>query len=252
MYSGFINISNVAKVSYSNSSLYALQSSSSAYASRSTYDLNYSSSVNVTFTNIVLPKKQLYNTNYDYWGVTGSNYTKDVTYDNCKLNRVDAHSGVHNLTIKNSLIGNKGITVIGSGTLLIKNTEVKDVTSFITLRHDYGSTWNGTIKILDSKFSVKKGSTELNLIDIFLSYDGNKLHDFGYDIVLPNVIINGLTTNSYRKTLNIYNNPQVNLSTLNNYTDGKFKYILPTKFNIKNVTNLSNENITVNEYKYTF
>lgn len=55
------------------------------------------------------------------WGIIGTNYTKDVIYKNCELNRIDAHSGVHNLTIEDSIVGIRGITVVESGKLNIEN-----------------------------------------------------------------------------------------------------------------------------------
>ena len=67
---------------------------------------------------------RLYDENTKYWGIMGSNYCKNITLDGCKLSRFDAHQGVLNATVRNSVLGHHGIKLIGSGTALIENTIV--------------------------------------------------------------------------------------------------------------------------------
>jgi hypothetical protein len=63
--------------------------------------------------------------------------------------------------------------------------------SFINLRADYGSTWEGTIVIRDSRWLPGCGDkVQPYLINV--SNDG--LHDFGYPCFMPQtVVIDGLT-----------------------------------------------------------
>ena len=85
------------------------------------YDLSVRRSINVRIINC----KQTNDINDDtYWGLFASNYSKNITFDNCIFSRFDAHMGVYNATIRNSTLGYMGINAIGSGTLLIENTKV--------------------------------------------------------------------------------------------------------------------------------
>ncbi len=118
------------------------------------------------------------------WGVMGTNYCKNITYDECKLNRFDAHCGVHNATIKNSEVSM--INLIGSGTALIDNSTVWNNAAMISLRGDYGSTWNGSIIIKNVKWRTGNG-------DRYIVSGSYKNHYFGYETYLPSVEVDNLT-----------------------------------------------------------
>ena len=49
-----------------------------------------------------------------YWGIAGSSYCKNMTYDGCMLSRFDAHAGIYNGKIINSTIN--AVEIIGGGT----------------------------------------------------------------------------------------------------------------------------------------
>jgi hypothetical protein len=129
------------------------------------------------------------------WWVMGSNYCKNLSYDSCRLTRFDAHAGVYNATIKNSDICS--IRLTGGGTFLLENTTVYDNDNntgkdagFVELRSDYGSTWNGDIIIRDCIYDLATNRTptsEIACVDVVWEY-----HNFGYQITLPNVIIDNL------------------------------------------------------------
>ncbi|WP_028977980.1 hypothetical protein [Sporolactobacillus terrae] len=122
------------------------------------------------------------------WGVMASNYTKDVKLVNCKINRYDAHRGVHNLTIDNSIIGYQGINIIGSGLLQLRRTKV-NCNQLINLRADYGSTWDGVIKIRNCELIP----TDLTQTDIKIVFFVNREdHDYGYRCYFPNLDIDGI------------------------------------------------------------
>ena len=66
------------------------------------------------------------------WGLFTSNYCKNVKINNSILNRVDAHKGINNLTIKNTTIGYQGIRVVGFGKLILEfNTNDLPLNAFI-------------------------------------------------------------------------------------------------------------------------
>src|SRR5690606_5936272 len=93
-----------------------------------------------------------------YWGIIGSNYSKNLLYDNCVFSRFDAHQGAANATIRNSTLGHMGINAIGFGKFTVENSTIRGRT-LINLRSDYGSTWEGEFIIRDCKF-VPAGGRE--------------------------------------------------------------------------------------------
>ena len=183
-YYGFLRISNACEVSITNCELY-----SHKYKTFSTYDLVLEYNTNVLIKNVV--SNDIYENNR--WGITGTNYIKDVTYENCVLNRIDAHCGAHNLNIYNCEVGVKGIILVGSGELNIKNTSAVSDTGFVILRSDYGSTWNGNINIENCTYNPTIAET-IVAFGIYYEQDTD-VHDFGYDLYLPNLNINGIKIN---------------------------------------------------------
>lgn len=180
-YYGFIKISYVSDVQLLNSHLV-----SHKYISKSNYDLILEYSINVLIENIISDDIE----DSNRWGITGTNYTKDITYRNCTINRVDAHCGVYNLNIDNCIIGVKGITLTGGGNLNINNSTRVGGATFIELRSDYGSSWNGTVNINNCKFNTTQANT---IFSFGVLYDADKTpHDYGYDKVLPNLYIDNL------------------------------------------------------------
>lgn len=179
-YSAFVSLSTCADVTVKNGTFtghkkYATIGSAGSSVQMGTYDLGAATSVNAQFVNC---KQTNSITDSDYWGIAGTNYCKNLVYDGCALSRFDAHQGVLNATVKNSVLGHHGIKLIGSGTALIENTTVL-AASFVDLREDYGSTWNGDLIIRNCKFYPTEVS--LKIINAVNSED----HDFGYTCYLP-------------------------------------------------------------------
>jgi hypothetical protein len=71
-----------------------------------------------------------------HWGVMGTNTMKNMYIDHCNLSRVDVHFSAWNLYIVDCNVGD----------LVIKNT-TKEGNKFVNFRKDYGSRWDGDIKI---------------------------------------------------------------------------------------------------------
>lgn len=225
-YYGFISIQNASFVTLKNTSLYTHLSEDGG-SSASTYDLIVDYSTNVTIKNVDSNDID----NSERWGITGSNYCKDITYTDCTLNRIDTHRGVHNLTIEDCTIGVRGITQTGSGTMKITGTNVTGSSYFVDLRADYGSTWDGTIYIEDCEF---ESDSIQALIHYSVSYDSDgSLHDFGYEQYLPNVVIDGLNITNTASDLTVKNTSSINIPIFygnsQKYVNGTKKYPILTE-----------------------
>ena len=105
-----------------------------------TYGIGGARMLNCTFRNLTAEA------GWVSWGVFGTNLNKNFRVENCRLNRIDVHFHCWNLTIRDCTIGFKGISVTGGGDLLIENT-VRHGTSFVNFRSDYGSRWDGRIRL---------------------------------------------------------------------------------------------------------
>lgn len=225
-YYGFLTIQKTSDVKIIECQLVAHK-----YEKDSNYDLIIENTANTEIENVTCKNIE----DSHRWGITGSNYTKDITYKNCVLNRIDAHCGIHNLNVEDCQIGIHGITVQGSGELNITNTTSYARDSIVYLRDDYGSSWNGNINI---KNCVFKGTKLPRIIYFKISYDGeNQLHDYGYDLYLPNLNIDGLTIEDGNVPLEnnniyIYNNNKY--FTGNENGEVRNNYILPKNLTIEN------------------
>lgn len=182
-YRGFLHIIDCANVTVQNTILtghktYRTIGSAGRPVSMGSYDLSVGRAVNVSFINC----SQTNDINdRTYWGIMGSNYSKNLLYDNSRLSRFDAHQGVANATIRNSTLGHMGINAIGTGILIIENSTVHG-RSFINLRSDYGSTWEGEVIIRNSVF-VPSGGRPVSASLIGGRNTGS--HDFGYTCYMP-------------------------------------------------------------------
>jgi len=184
-YSGFIVISECAGVTVRDCVF-----SGRKQVLQGTYDINPNRCVNVTFENCTQA-----NSIHDasLWGIMGSNFTKNLVYDGCELSRFDAHQGTYGAVIRNSVIGCRGITLIGGGTFLMENTQVH-CNNMISLRADYGSTWDGEFVIRDCEFFPGKAARPA-----LVSGDNDGRHDFGYPCAMPKKItIDGLVIRDKR------------------------------------------------------
>lgn len=105
-----------------------------------TYGIGGNRMLNSTFRNVTAEGSML------HWGVFGTNLNKDFRIEKCQLNRVDVHFHCWNLTILDSKIGNRGISITGGGDLTIQNTTCES-RSFVNFRQDFGGKWEGNVYI---------------------------------------------------------------------------------------------------------
>ena len=105
-----------------------------------TYGIGGSRMLNCTFRNITAEA------GWPSWGVFGTNLNKNFRIEKCHLNRVDVHFHCWGLYISDCVIGFKGISMTGGGELVVENT-VRHGNNFIHFRPDYGSKWDGPIRV---------------------------------------------------------------------------------------------------------
>lgn len=253
-YGGFINVGDCAYVTVGNTILtgrkmYQTIGSAGLPVSMGTYDISLNRALNVSFVNCSQTNDIK---DSRYWGIMGSNYCKNIVYDNCTFSRFDAHMGVANATIRNSTLGHQGINAIGSGTFIVENSTVYG-SSFINLRSDYGSTWQGELIIRNCKF-VPAGGRPASASLIGGSYSGQ--HDFGYTCYMPErIVVENLQIDDSKHPEN-YQGPAVfgnfNPEMKDNSYVEKFPYVKTKEVVLKNVTISSGKAMRVSNNEFMF
>ena len=235
-YAGFLSLANCAYVHVENCLLSThktytlLQNTSNSMGS---YDIHMAYTISVTFkgcgelTGI---------TDETRWGITGTDYCKNSIYDGCAFSRVDAHRGVANATIRNSVIGRWGAHLTGYGTLLIENS-VFFTDHIVSLRGDYGSPWEGDVIIKNCRISPSTMTQDVYLITGV--NDGT--HNFGYDCYMPiHVEIDGLRIDTRGKT---YVMADLNPSCHSEDYTPEYNYFVTERITVKDFISNSDEDI---------
>ena len=253
-YGGFISISECSYVTVKNTILTGHQTYSTIGAadkpvSMGTYDLSVNRALNVSFLNCSQTNDIDDN---KYWGILGSNFCKNLLYDNCTLSRFDAHQGVANATIRNSTLGHMGINAIGSGLLLVENSTIRG-RSIVNLRSDYGSTWQGEVIISNCVFVPANGKP-ISPVLISGSYSGQ--HDFGYTCYMPEKItIENLRIEDSQYPEN-YQGPVIfanfNPEMIDNAYEEKFPYVKTKEVILRNIKTASEKALRISENPFMF
>ena len=185
-YHGFLYIENCANITVKNSTFTGHRAYvQSNGPTRGTYDFNVLRVANLSVINCGQSNDI---TDSKYWGVFTSNFSKNFLLDGVKFSRVDAHNGLHNLTILNSEFGHQGIQMIGGGLMRVENTKITGAV-YLNLRSDYGSTWEGDVIIRNGTFVPTIFD---NPAIIYSNNDGQ--WNFGYTCYFPGTItIDGFT-----------------------------------------------------------
>jgi hypothetical protein len=133
------------------------------------------------------------------------------------LSRFDAHEGLYNGKIINSTIG--VIELTGGGEMYMENvTFITDAFNYlVTLRPDYGATWNGTMVFKNCNV-INGYATKTNYI---ISIDWKNL-DYGVEPTIPNVIIDGLVYDKINADgkIRIFNTPSSDTIHTDRLTSG--------------------------------
>lgn len=254
-YAGFISVGQCANVTVKNSILtgrktYQTIGRAGKPVSMGSYDIHVHRALNVSFVNCTQTNDI---NDGKYWGIMGSNYSKNLVYDNCVLSRFDAHKGVANATIRNSTLGHQGINLIGSGTFTIENSTV-NARSFINLRNDYGSTWQGEFIIRNCVFVPAAGKHPVSASIIGGHYSGQ--HDFGYTCYMPErIVIDKLRIDDSNHPEN-YRGPAIFANFNHDRTDAayveKFPYVITREVELKNISTASGKPLRLSDNKFMF
>ena len=186
-YRGFITVENCARVHvhdcvFTGHFTYWTIGSANLPVPMGSYDisLNRTSSVRMTHCSQV-------NDIHDdrYWGLIGTNFCRDLVFDDCQFSRFDAHMGVSNCTLRRCRLGWQCLNAIGNGVFLIEETEAHG-NAFVNLRDDYGCTWRGDIILRNCTWIPRSERRAV------FSGHNDGTHDFGYPCYMPNVVIDGL------------------------------------------------------------
>lgn len=253
-YGGFINIAKCANVTIQNTRLsghktYTTIGSAGKPVSMGSYDISCNRAIHVKFVNC-----SQFNDIMDRsrWGIMGSNFCKNLSFDRCTFSRFDAHQGVYNARISDSTLGYMGINAIGKGTFLLENSTVNGG-SLINLRPDYGSTWQGEMTIRNCRF-IPGGGRRMTANLISGRNDGQ--HDFGYTCYMPGrIVIENLHIDD-RKHPENYRGPAIfaNFNPAFKTKDYKqrFPYVLTKQVVLKNVTTESGKPLRVSDNMVMF
>ena len=253
-YGGFIYISDCSYVTVRNTILtghktYQTIGSAGVNVSMGTYDISVYRALNVSFVNC----SQTNDINDGrYWGILGSNYSKNLVYDKCTLSRFDAHMGVANATIRNSTLGHQGINAIGSGIFTVENSTIYG-RSLVNLRSDYGSTWQGELLIRNCVF-VPAGGRTTSASLIGGSYSGQ--HDFGYTCYMPvRITIENLHIDDSKHPAD-YQGPAIFANFNPKMTDDsyleKFPYVRTKEVILRKVTVASGKSLRLSDNPFMF
>lgn len=253
-YGGFINVGDCAYVTVKNTILtghktYSTIGAAGVSVTMGTYDISINRALNVSFVNCSQTNDIKDN---KYWGILGSNYCKNLVYDQCVFSRFDAHMGVANATIRNSTLGHMGINAIGFGTFTVENSTIYGRT-LINLRSDYGSTWQGEFIIRDCVF-VPAGGRPASASLIGGSYSGQ--HNFGYTCYMPEqIIIENLKIDDSNHPEN-YQGPAIfsnfNPEMTSDFYVEKFPYVKTKEVILKNVSTSSGKTLRISDNPYMF
>ena len=176
-YNGFLYVHNCSNIKIIDTKLSPRYFKYVNKVASGTYDIGVYNCLNLLIDNM-----EAFSTTKEHWGVWGGNFIKNLDVRNSKLNRIDAHKGVFNVSISNSCIGDKGLTLCGGGKLVIKDCDIY-ASNLITFRGDFGATWLGDIYIDNIRhYTLSNKPSILNC-----SY--NVSHNYGYDCDLGKNII---------------------------------------------------------------
>ncbi len=253
-YVGFINIGDCAYVTVKNTILtghkiYGTIGATGKPVPMGTYDISVNRALNISFVNC----SQTNDINDNkYWGIMGSNYSKNLLYDSCSFSRFDAHMGVSNATIRNSTLGHMGINAIGSGVLTVENSTING-NSLIYLRSDYGSTWEGEVFIRNCVFSPNAGRP----ISVSLIGGANSSqHNFGYTCYMPNrITIENLRINDSNHSES-YQGPTIfsnfNMEMKDSSYQETFPFVRTKEVILRNVTTASGKKLRLSDNPFVF
>lgn len=158
---------------------------------KGSYDFSTQEDINITMRGC---KSSNSVTDMNYWSTFAGNNSKKLLLENCEFNRFGSHMGFWDLTIKNSIIGARGMGFMGGGVANFENVKVLNRKYFVELKSDYGASFDGTFNIKNCSVSYENTSgTSLYNVPTIFSADNNGSYDYGIKPVLPTLNVDGFT-----------------------------------------------------------
>ncbi|MFW6437630.1 MAG: hypothetical protein ACOCZ7_01340, partial [Armatimonadota bacterium] len=182
---GFYSLSQVYDVTLENIRLMPWEKSRrepEVAVPHGTYGIGGSRMLNCTFRNLTAEA------GWVSWGVFGTNVNKNFRIEKCRLNRVDVHFHCWNLYIEDCEIGFKGISVTGGGDLFVEDT-IRDGNYFISFRPDYGSKWDGRIRLQGCTLRPTSGGTVSVLNYGMRDFDYQYPIGFGTSVSIDDLVV---------------------------------------------------------------
>jgi hypothetical protein len=190
-YSGFLSAGNCANITFRNCfatphKIYRTIGAAGKPVSMGSYDYGASNVVNFHLQNC----RMNLITDRTRWGVIATNFCKNILLEDCALSRMDTHMGVSGTyTIRRCELGHMGLNAIGRGQLTVEDSTLYGG-SLMSFRSDYGSTWEGTVAIRNSRWIPACGGP---CWPSMLNMHNDGMHDFGYPCSMPReVTVDGL------------------------------------------------------------
>ena len=169
-----------------------------------TYDIAVERSIDVRFVDTV----QYAPTGLGdsrYWGIMTSNWSKNMLFENCEINRFDAHRSFWGAKLINCNIGHS-INLVGGGDLYMENVTKMVRGSYISIRGDYGGTFSGNIHMVNctlagvNEYNSVRGTyyNPSSIVDTGIVFDVGYMNSndngywdwyFGYTSYMPQNII---------------------------------------------------------------
>ena len=203
------------------------------------YDINATDCIGLQFIRITQYENEatgeVITNRFMYHGVMGSNFCRNVVMDSCYLDRFDSHQGLHNARITNSTLG-FGILVIGGGELYIENVTRISGGTFVHLRGDYNSVFDGDLIIKNCK--MKKD------VNTIINGTWRSFYNGLPNYVVRNIVIDGLETEN--DVIYIYNISGAVKSAVN---DSVNKLYLPDSIKVSGVVATDGGSVTVKASK---
>ena len=210
--------------------------------SMGSYEMGSAYSNNVTWKNMT--QNEFYNADGSVsgQGLMGTGYCKNMTLLDCHLHSFDAHQGIYNVTLKNSIF--EHINFIGDGTITLEDVTIYvDPKKYaINLRQDYGSWWRGDIYL--KNFTIKydpNRTTSAKSIYLINSIWNN--HDFGHICYMPqNIYMENVNVLGFQATVDP--NTGVRTETIVENNSRSIYLFTPTIYTYTNV-DISDPNATI-------
>lgn len=173
---GFYSLQSVYDVTLENIRVLPRKYVSVNGVALSTYGIGGSMALKCVFRNITSEGVS------SRWGVFGASLFKDVSIENCVLNGLDIRFHAWDINVTNSRIDEKGISLTGGGKLNIENTTAY-TNVLVNFRQDYGSTWEGDIRVKGCRLVVPA-----NTITSVLKFNPKSV-DYGYKVYFGKTVL---------------------------------------------------------------